>query len=153
FSIPDAPGGGGITATLNIYVDGQFEKAITLTSKHAWVYGNENHPGNSPGEGPARHIYDEANTMFDRVIPAGSKIRLQKDVQNTSQYAIDFISVEQVAPIPNPNPGAFVTPAGFTHQDVQNALDQARMGNALGVYLPAGTYQTANKFQIHGKPL
>ena len=153
FSIPDAPGGGGITATLNIYVDGQLEDTITLSSKHAWLYGPETNPGNSPGAGPARHIYDEANILFDRTIPAGSKIRLQKDAQNTSQYAIDFISLEQVAPIPNPNPGAFITPTGFSHQDVQNALDQARMGSAQGVYLPAGTYQTSNKFQVYGKPL
>ncbi len=153
FSIPDSPGGDGITATLNIYVDGQFEKAITLNSKHAWMYGSETQPGNSPGAGPARHIYDEANVMFDRTIPIGSKIRLQKDAQNTSQYAIDFISLEQVAPVPNPNPGAFITPTGFTHQAVQNALDQARMGTAQGVYLPAGVYQTAQKFQVYGKAI
>lgn len=153
FSIPDSPSGDGITATLNIYVNGQFEKAITLNSKHAWMYGSETQPGNSPSAGPARHIYDEANVMFDRTIPIGSKIRLQKDAQNTSQYAIDFISLEQVAPIPNPNPSAFITPTGFTHQAVQNALDQARMGNAQGVYLPAGVYQTAQKFQIHGKAI
>ncbi len=153
FSIPDSPGGDGITATLNIYVDGQFEKAIALNSKHAWMYGSETQPGNSPGAGPARHIYDEANVMFDRTIPIGSKIRLQKDAQNTSQYAIDFISLEQVAPVPNPNPGAFITPTGFTHQAVQNALDQARMGTAQGVYLPAGVYQTAQKFQVYGKAI
>lgn len=153
FSIPDSPSGDGITATLNIYVNGQFEKAITLNSKHAWMYGAETQPGNSPSAGPARHIYDEANILFDRTIPIGSKIRLQKDAQNTSQYAIDFISLEQVAPIPNPNPSAFITPTGFTHQAVQNAFDQARMGNAQGVYLPAGTYQTAQKFQIHGKAI
>ncbi|HEY0892002.1 MAG TPA: discoidin domain-containing protein [Cellvibrio sp.] len=153
FSIPDAPGGDGISSTLNIYVNGQFEKAITLSSKHAWLYGNETSPGNSPSAGPARHIYDEANVMFDRTIPQGSKIRLQKDAQNSSQYAIDFISLEQVSPIPNPNPSAFITPTGFTHQAVQNALDQARMGNALGVYLPAGVYQTSNKFQVYGKAI
>src|SRR5690606_33222979 len=118
------------------------------------VYGNEDNPTDSPSAGPARHIYDEANIMFDRTIPQGSKIRLQKDTQNTSQYAIDFISLEQTSPIPNPNPGAFITPTGFTFQAVQNALDQARMGTAQGVYLPAGVYQVEHgKFQIHGKPI
>lgn len=152
FSIPDAAGGGGTTATLNIYVDGQFEKAITLSSKYAWLYGDETSPNNNPS-GQARHIYDEANIMFDRTIPAGSTIRLQKDGENSSQYAIDFISLEQVAPLPNPNPAQYVVPQGFTHQDVQNALDQARMQNLAGVYLPPGVYQTSNKFQIYGKPI
>ncbi|NED07834.1 hypothetical protein G3I55_40085, partial [Streptomyces sp. SID6648] len=32
FSIPDAPGGGGIDATLNVYVDGVMKKALPLTS-------------------------------------------------------------------------------------------------------------------------
>ena len=154
FSIPDAPGGGGIDSTLNIYVDGQFEKAIELTSKHAWLYGDETQPNNNPSSGPARHIYDEAHVMFDRTIPAGSNIRLQKDAANTSEYTIDFISLEQVSAIPNPNPAAYITPTGFSHQDVQNAINEARMSNtAEGVYLPPGTYETAYKFQVYGKPL
>ncbi|MFF0724117.1 discoidin domain-containing protein [Streptomyces sp. NPDC004134] len=156
FSIPDAPGGGGIDATLNVYVDGTFHKAVSLTSKYAWLYGAEASPGNSPGAGPARHIYDEANLMLDRTVPAGSKIRLQKDAANTTSYAIDFVSLEQVAPKANPDPAAYTVPAGVTHQDVQNALDRVRMdttGQLKGVYLPPGAYQTSSKFQVYGKPV
>jgi CARDB/F5/8 type C domain len=76
FSIPDAPGGGGINATLNIYVDNVFHKAIPLTSKYAWLYGAEASPGNSPGAGNPRHIYDEANIFLDETVPAGHKIKL-----------------------------------------------------------------------------
>lgn len=154
FSIPDSASGDGINSTLNIYVNGVFTKAISLTSKYAWLYGSETSPGNSPGAGSPRHIYDEANIMFDSTIPAGSTIRLQKDAANTSQYAIDFISLEQVAPIANPDPAKYAVPAGFTHQDVQNALDKVRMdttGKLEGVYLPAGNYETSNKLQVYGK--
>ncbi|MEU5911065.1 discoidin domain-containing protein [Micromonospora sp. NPDC047527] len=154
FSIPDAPGGGGINSTLNVYVDGTFHKAIDLTSRYAWLYGNEASPGNSPSAGGPRHIYDEANIMLNSTVPAGSRIRLQKDPANTTTYAIDFINTEQVAPIANPDPARYATPIGFTHQDVQNALDRVRMdttGNLLGVYLPAGNYSTSSKFQVYGK--
>ncbi|MBM0231628.1 discoidin domain-containing protein [Micromonospora sp. STR1_7] len=154
FSIPDAPGGGGINSTLNVYVNGTFHKAIDLTSRYAWLYGNETSPGNSPSAGGPRHIYDEANVMLNSTVPAGSKIRLQKDPANTTTYAIDFINTEQVAPIANPDPARYTTPAGFTHQDVQNALDRVRMdttGNLIGVYLPAGNYSTSSKFQVYGK--
>ncbi|MGW3893642.1 discoidin domain-containing protein [Micromonospora profundi] len=154
FSIPDAPGGGGINSTLNIYVNGTFHKAIDLTSRYAWLYGNEASPGNSPSAGSPRHIYDEANVMLNSTIPAGSRIRLQKDPANTTTYAIDFINTEQVAPIANPDPARYTTPTGFTHQDVQNALDRVRMdttGNLIGVYLPAGNYSTSSKFQVYGK--
>ncbi|MER5643757.1 discoidin domain-containing protein [Streptosporangium sp. NPDC002524] len=154
FSIPDSAGGGGINSTLNVYVNGTFLKPINLTSKYAWLYGPEAGPNNSPGSGGPRHIYDEANVMLGTTVPAGSKIRLQKDAANTTTYAIDFINTEQVSPVANPDPARYTTPTGFTHQDVQNALDRVRMdttGNLVGVYLPAGTYQTASKFQVYGK--
>ncbi|WP_371779115.1 CARDB domain-containing protein [Streptosporangium subroseum] len=154
FSIPDAAGGDGINSSLNIYVNGTFLKAIDLTSKYAWLYGNETGPGNSPGAGGARHIYDEASVMLGTTVPAGSKIKLQKDPANTTTYGIDFINLEQVSPIANPDAAKYAVPTGFAHQDVQNALDRVRMdttGNLVGVYLPPGTYQTASKFQVYGK--
>jgi len=153
FSIPDSAGGGGIDATINVYVDGVFHKALPLTSKYAWLYGPEAGPGNSPG-GEARHIYDEASIMLNSTVAAGHKIRLQKDAANTTNYAIDFINTEQVTAIANPDPAKYAVPTGFGHQDVQNALDRVRMdttGTLVGVYLPAGTYQTASKFQVYGK--
>ncbi|MFE0648603.1 discoidin domain-containing protein [Streptomyces sp. NPDC059534] len=154
FSIPDAPGGGGIDSTIDVYVDGVFKKALPLTSKYAWLYGNETAPGNSPGSGAPRHIYDEAHLLLGETVPAGAKIRLQKDAANTSVYAIDFVDLEQVAPVPNPDPATYAVPAGTTHQDVQNALDRVRMdttGTLVGVYLPPGDYQTSSKFQVYGK--
>ncbi|NUT33489.1 MAG: Secreted glycosyl hydrolase [Hamadaea sp.] len=156
FSLPDSAGGGGITSTLSIYVNGTFHKTITLTSKHIWLYGAESGPGNSPGAGSPRHIYDEANIMLNSSIPAGSTIRLQKDAGNTSTYAIDFVNLEQVSALPNPDPARFAVPNGFTHQDVQSALDRVRMdttGALVGVYLPAGTYETSQKFQVYGKAI
>ncbi|WP_307128504.1 discoidin domain-containing protein [Streptomyces sp. B1I3] len=154
FSVPDSAGGGGIDTKLSLYVDGTFLKAIDLTSKYAWLYGNETAPGNSPGSGAPRHIYDEANVMLGRSVPAGSRIRLQKDAADTSAYAIDFVSLEQVSQVANPDPARYTVPAGFTHQDVQNALDKVRMdttGTLVGVYLPPGDYSTSSKFQVYGK--
>ncbi|MER6474212.1 discoidin domain-containing protein [Streptomyces collinus] len=149
FSIPD-----GTDTTLDVYVDGQFLKAVDLTSKYAWLYGNETSPGNSPGSGAPRHIYDEAGLLLGRTVPAGSRIRLQKDAANTSTYAVDFVNTEQATANPNPDPAGYTVPAGFSHQDVQNALDKVRMdttGKLVGVYLPAGDYETSGKFQVYGK--
>jgi hypothetical protein len=156
FSMPDSAGGGGTGSSLSVYVDGTFAKTINLTSKYAWLYGAEASPGNSPGAGGPRHIYDEANVMLDSTVRAGSRIRVQKDPANGSTYAIDFVNLEQVAPIANPDPARYAVPAGFAQQDVQNALDRVRMdttGNLVGVYLPPGDYQTSSKFQIFLKPV
>src|SRR4051794_24456463 len=38
YSIPDAPGGGGITAPLDVTLGGRHRKTMTLTSKYAWLY-------------------------------------------------------------------------------------------------------------------
>ncbi len=156
FSIPDAAGGGGITSSLDLYVNGTLVQPLSLSSHFAWLYGAETGPGNSPGAGSPRHIYDEAHFLLPSSYPAGSTIKLQKDASNTSQYAIDFISLEQTAPVANPDPAHLTVPAGFTQQDVQNALDKVRMdstGTLTGVYLPAGQYSVAGKLLVYGKPV
>jgi hypothetical protein len=153
FSMPDSAGGGGQSSSISVYINGSFAKTLPLTSKYAWLYGAEASPNNSPGSGPARHIYDEANLMLDQTYPAGTKIRLQKDPANGTTYSIDFIDTEAVTAIANPGAG-YVTPAGFTQQDVQNALDRVRQDTALqGVYLPAGEYQTSSKFNVYGRAI
>src|SRR5213078_2134771 len=154
FSMPDAPGGGGNTATLDLYVNGNLVQPLSLTSHFAWLYGAETGPGNSPSAGSPRHIYDEANVVLPSSYPAGSVIKLQKDGSNSAQYAIDFVSLEQVAPVANPDPAHLTVPAGFAQQDVQNALDKVRMdqtGTLTGVYLPQGDYPVSGKLQIFSK--
>ncbi|MFI5936364.1 discoidin domain-containing protein [Actinoplanes sp. NPDC051494] len=147
FSIPD-----NTTSSINVYVNGALNRTLPLTSRFAWLYGAEASPQNS-GTGP-RHIYDEANIMLTGSFPAGSVIKLQKDSGNTGNIAVDFINTEQVAPVANPNPATYVVPTGFDQQSVQAALDAARMDSSkTGVYLPAGDYQTSNKFQVYGKPV
>jgi hypothetical protein len=145
FSIPD-----GTTSSINVYVNGTLNRTLPLNSKYAWLYGDETNPQNS-GSGP-RHIYDEANILLNGSFPAGSTIKLQKDGANSGNIAIDFINTEQVAPIANPDASRYVVPTGFDQQSVQNALDTARQDTTkLGVYLPAGDYQTANKFTVYGR--
>jgi hypothetical protein len=147
FSIPD-----GTTSSINVYVNGALNKTLPLTSKYAWLYGNETAPQNS-GSDP-RHIYDEANILLTGSFPAGSTIKLQKDAANSGSIAIDFINLEQVAALGNPDASKYVVPTGFDQQSVQNALDTARQDTTkLGVYLPAGDYQTSSKLQVYGRPI
>lgn len=154
FSMPDAAGGGGVTGSLGLYVDGELIKDVDLTSRYAWLYGDEANPGNQPGQGAPRHIYDEASTLLGTTVPAGSTIRLEKTASSTGPYTVDFVDLELATQQANPDPARYVEPDGFTHQDVQSALDRFRMdtsGDLAGVYLPAGDYQTSNKFQVYGK--
>jgi hypothetical protein len=154
FSIPDNAGGTGQSGSIDIYAGGTFLKRLDLSSRFAWLYGNETNPGNSPGAGGPRHIYDEANTLLGTTVPAGTTIRLQKTSSNPLPVTVDFVNTEQVTAKANPDAAAYVTPTGFTHQNVQDALDKFRQdttGRLKGVYLPAGDYSTASKFQVYGK--
>jgi len=147
FSIPD-----NTTSSINVYVNGTLNTTLPLTSRYAWLYGSESSPQNS-GTGP-RHIYDEANILLNGTVAAGSTIKLQKDGGNGGAITIDFINTEQVAAQANPDAGKYVVPAGFDQQAVQNALDAARQDTTkTGVYLPAGTYTTQNKFNISGRAI
>ncbi|MEO6703561.1 MAG: CARDB domain-containing protein [Jatrophihabitantaceae bacterium] len=149
YSIPDGP-----DSTLDVWVDGSQVATLNLTAKYSWVYGDETSPQNSQQSGTQRHIYDEAHVMLPSTVAAGHTIKLQKDSSNTTSYAIDFINTEQVAPIANPDPTRYVVPAGFSQQNVQDALNAASTDTSkLGVYLPAGSYSTSYKFQLSGRAI
>jgi hypothetical protein len=103
YSIPDAPGGGGITAPLDVTVNGGHRTTMTLTSQYAWLY-NQYPFSNDPGadllhpdwwitecacvpaqtdpppviQKPFRpsHFYDEQRLKLGRTHRAGDTIRL-----------------------------------------------------------------------------
>ncbi|MEY9949864.1 hypothetical protein ABH937_006979 [Kitasatospora sp. GAS1066B] len=154
YSIPDAAGGGGINATLDLYANGQLVQPLNLSSHYAWLYGAETSPGKSPSAGGPRHIYDESSFLLNQSYPQGTVFTLKKDAANTSQYAIDFMNLEQATQVANPDPAHLVVPGGFTQQDVQAALDKVRMdttGTWTGVYLPAGQYPVSGRLLVYGK--
>jgi len=109
YSIPDAPNGGGIDATLGLYVNGTRVRSLPLTSRYSWSYkgGLIGNPiVDTPAEQP-HTFFDETRMLLD-AIPAGATVMLKRDAQDTAAfYVIDLIDLEQVAP-------ALAMPAGFT---------------------------------------
>ncbi|MGW2588677.1 glycosyl hydrolase family 28-related protein [Streptomyces sp. NPDC001515] len=103
YSVPDAPGGGGITAPLDVAVNGAKRSTMTLTSQYSWLY-NQYPFSNDPGAGllhpdwwitecscvpaattpapeiakPFRpsHFYDERRLLLGRTYRAGDTVRL-----------------------------------------------------------------------------
>jgi hypothetical protein len=102
-SIPDAPGGGGITATLDLYVNGQMRQALTLSSKQAWLYENaNNYNGNdqNPADGNPRVFYDDFHAFITGApVAPGDTIALQRDAANTAAfYDVDVVDLEAPPP-------------------------------------------------------
>ncbi|MEU4769511.1 glycosyl hydrolase family 28-related protein [Actinosynnema sp. NPDC023794] len=133
YSIPDAPTGGGITAPLDVTVNGKHRKTMTLTSQYAWLY-NQYPFTNDPNADllhpdwwiaecacvpsqttpapvirkPFRpsHFYDEQRLKLGRTHRAGDRIRLTAPAgTNAAWTVIDLLDTELVAP-PHVNPVA-----------------------------------------------
>ena len=145
FSIPDAPGGGGIDATLGLYVDGERVEDLQLTSRYAWSYkgGLIGDPiVDIPAEDP-HTFFDEARILLDD-IPTGSTVTLQRDAQDSADfYVIDLIDLEQVAP-PLEKPAGFtsVTEFGIEPNSGENEADRvlSAMRSGQDLWFPAGDY-------------
>ncbi len=104
--IPDAPAGGGITSTLNLYVNGVFRQAFNVTSQQNYCYEGTNYNGQTdknPMDGNPRGFWNDTHAFIvGAAVAPGDTIRFQKDSANTAAfYYIDVIDVE--------NPPAVIT--------------------------------------------
>ncbi|MFB9679833.1 CARDB domain-containing protein [Streptosporangium vulgare] len=155
-SIPDAAGGGGIEATISLYINGTFSRKLTLSSRHSWLYGNTDGPealSNTP-QGDARRLFDESNALLSQSYPAGTKFKLQRDAGDTASfYVIDLIDLEQVAP-PTSQPAGCtsITNYGAVPNDglddtaaIQRAVTDDQNGVISCVWIPAGQWRQEQK--------
>ncbi|MFF9430563.1 glycosyl hydrolase family 28-related protein [Streptomyces sp. NPDC014746] len=126
YSIPDAAGGGGITAPLDVAVDGRHRRTMTLTSQYSWLY-NQYPFTNDPGAGPLHpdwwltecscvpaattpaptfdtpfrptRFYDEQRLLLGGTHRAGDRIRLTVPAGSPAAWTvIDLLDTELVAP-------------------------------------------------------
>lgn len=155
-SIPDAPNGGGIDATIGLYVNDTFVKKLDLSSKHSWLYGNTDGPEaltNTP-QADARRLFDESHALLSQTYPAGTKFRLQRDAGDTASfYIIDLVDLEQVAP-PTSKPAdcTSITSYGAVPDDgiddttaIQRAVTDNQNGAIACVWIPPGQWRQEKK--------
>ena len=154
YSIPDASGGGGITSTLDLYVNGTLRQAIPVNSKQTWMYESSSDyddQNKTPSNGTAYQFWDEIPvTISGAAITPGSTIMLQKDSANTAAYYnIDVIDLENPpAPYTQPanslsittNCGAEANNSSFSNTSaIQNCINQAQTSGQI-VWIPQGTF-------------
>jgi alpha-1,3-glucanase-like protein len=126
YSIPDAPAGGGITAPLDVTVNGGARRTMTLTSQYAWLY-NQYPFSNDPNAGllhpdwwitecgcvPAattppptivtpfrpNHFYDEQRLFLGHTAKAGDRVRLTVPAGSPAAWTVvDLLDSELVGP-------------------------------------------------------
>ncbi|GAA3082656.1 hypothetical protein JOF29_004568 [Kribbella aluminosa] len=165
YSIPDAPAGGGITAPLDMTVDGKHKRTMTLTSQYAWLYGMypfSNDPNVDPTPGwwkpepdpvakPFRpnHFYDEQRVLLDRTHQAGDKVRFAVPRSTTAAWTVLDVADFELVQAPSKQPARSLDvrlfgadPTG--RRDAAPAIERTiAAAKELGrsVFIPAGTFQ------------
>ncbi len=158
FTLPDAPGGGGVTGALSLYVNGALVKTISLSSYWAWQYfaNGSGDPVNAPG-GRAFMRFDEVHFKLTTKLNAGDVVKIQKDNGDAYEYGVDFIEVEDV-------PAAVAKPAGYLSVTDYGAIandgadDLAAFNSCLaaakaagtGMYIPEGQFTLAATWRPEG---
>lgn len=152
YSIPDAPGGGGIRANLNLYVNGTFRQSIPMNSVQTWLYDGTGVNGSSqdPSIGNPHLFFDEiAVKIIGAAVAPGSTIKLQKDSSNTATfYYIDCVDVEAIpAALTQPTNSLSIVSYGAVANNssidslaaIQNCVDAA-IAQGKSVWVPEGTF-------------
>ncbi|MFJ5776869.1 glycosyl hydrolase family 28-related protein [Streptomyces sp. NPDC093094] len=130
YSIPDAPGGGGTTAPLDVAVNGKKRTTMTLTSQYSWLYNQYPftddpradllHPdwwitecacvpsGTTPAPQitkpfRANHFYDEQRLLLGRTYKAGDRIRLSVPARSAAAWTVVDLLESQLVAEPHVN--------------------------------------------------
>lgn len=159
YCIPDSEDGKGLTDSLNIYI-GDDKKAIKVTSKYAWVYGNfpwNNNPKTAVNGGP-HMFFDDVRVMLDKTYTAGTELKIIKDSENTAEYyLIDCIETEEVsAPLSMPENALNVLDFGAIPNDGED--DAKAISDCIAkaseekkeVFIPEGIFEIGNPVFING---
>ena len=153
YSIPDSAGGGGITATLAVYVNGTFRQTITLNSKQTWCYqtsGSEHGWNQTPSYGQPHIFYDETHFFLNApAVAPGSTIMFRKDSGNSASfYWLDVVDMENPpGPLSQPANSLSIVSYGAVANDpardstaaIRNCISAAQ-SQGKSVWVPQGTF-------------
>ncbi|HEY1788390.1 MAG TPA: coagulation factor 5/8 type domain-containing protein, partial [Verrucomicrobiae bacterium] len=151
--IPDAPTGGGISNTIDLYVNGAFRQAFSVNSKQNYCYEGTNYNGQSdknPADGDARYFWNDTHApVTGAAITPGQTIRFQMDSSNTAAfYDIDVVDLENPpGPLSQPanslsisSYGALSNNPSFDNTSAfSSCFNAARLQGKIA-WIPPGTY-------------
>jgi hypothetical protein len=133
YSIPDAPGGGGITAPLDVTVGGGHRRRMTLTSQYAWLYnlypftndpnadvlhpdwwitecqcvpGSTSPPYQVTKPFRPNHFYDEQRLLLGHRYRAGDTVRLTVPASGGAASTVIDLLDSELVPRPFRDPHA-----------------------------------------------
>jgi Concanavalin A-like lectin/glucanases superfamily/Fibronectin type III domain len=151
--IPDAPGGGGITSTIDLYVNGIFRQAFDVNSLQNYCYEGTNYNGQAdknPADGDPRDFWNDTHAFIaGNALAPGDTIRLQMDASNTAAfYYIDVIDLEAPpAPLPQPANSLSILSYGAISNNIRadntsaiNNCFSAALSQKKTAWIPPGVF-------------
>ena len=122
--IPDAPTGGGITSSINLYVNGVFRQALSVNSLQNYCYEGTNYNGQAdknPADGNPRGFWNDTHAFIAGApVAPGDTITLQKDAANNAAfYYVDVADFEDPgSPLSQPPNSLSLTDYGAVSNNV-----------------------------------
>jgi len=147
YCVPDSLQGGGRDMDMDLLVNGQLRRKITLTSRFSWIYGD--FPwSNDPSLGKAHHFFDESQAVVGP-ISSGDTVRLQVGELGAADYVLlDLVELEPVPPaVARPESSLSLTDFGATPNDDSDdsakfaaCVEAARKSGAT-IWIPEGVFR------------
>ena len=151
--IPDAPSGGGINSTIDLYVNGTLRQAFNVTSTQNYNYEGTNYndqTDKNPADGDPRDFWNDTRAFVTgAAIAPGSTLRLQKDSANSASfYDIDVVDLE-APPSALTQPanslsitsyGAVANNSGVDNTAAINSCFAAALAQGKIAWIPQGTF-------------
>ncbi len=151
--IPDAPTGGGIASTINLYVNGAFRQAFSVNSQQNYCYEGTNYNGQTdknPADGNPRGFWNDTHAFITgAAVAPGDTIGFQKDAANTAAfYYIDVVDLEAPpAPLTQPANSLSILTYGAVSNNIAvdntsaiNSCFSAAQAQGKIAWIPPGTF-------------
>jgi fibronectin type 3 domain-containing protein len=159
--IPDAPTGGGITNSIDFYVNGVFRQSFNVSSLQNYCYEGTNYNGQAdknPADGDPRGFWNDTHAFIvGAAVAPGDTFTLQMDSSNTASfYYIDVVDMEAPAQFAPPPAGTFLSivsygaapnSIGTDNTAAINSCFSAAQSQGKIAWIPPGTWYIS---AIHG---
>jgi hypothetical protein len=155
YAVPDGPEGKPIDARLGVYALGLRIADLAVTSRYCCYYGR--YPFTKhPADGNGHHFFDHARVLLDKVLPAGTVVRLMSGPRTRASWCtIDLVDFEMVpAPLRRPSRSLSVLDFGA---DPNGALDSreafskaiaAASSSGQPLWVPPGHFRLDGHVQV-----
>jgi hypothetical protein len=155
YAVPDSPEGKPVDARLGVYAQSRRIGELAVTSRYCCYYGR--YPFTKhPADGNGHHFFDHARILLDKVLPAGTVVRLMNGPRTPAAWcAIDLVDFEMVpAPLRRPSRSLSVVDFGADPNgelDSREAFSKAifaASSSGRPLWVPPGHFRLDGHIQV-----